>query len=119
MEIKIIILILCYQKNRVMKTTVLSERNVYDYIDKTITWHVTGYYDQRYEGKFIIRQVDNNLSRPIIGDVVDGDNLAYAFLSLERFQEIDNDLYVSDDNGNKIFCLSDDYRFVNITNVEE
>ena len=102
-----------------MKTTVLSERNVLDYIDKTITWHVTGYSNQRYEGKFIIRQVNENLSHPIIGDVVDGDNLEYAFLSIERFQEIDNDLWVSDDNGDKIFCLSDDYRFVHIDNVEE
>lgn len=95
----------------------LNQENVLSLIGKKVKWTAEG-YNRPYSGTDIIEAVDFSKHNPLTTKVIDGDNLAFAYLEVFGLEETETGFTISHKQP-KVFTYSDDFREVEIVSVTD
>lgn len=102
------------------KETFLNVENVKDFIGKKLTWFAPAYEaNENYGGTDIIKSVDFSKHNPLTTEVIEGDNLAFAFVDNYGLTPNGENSFSVDVNAPHCFSYSDGDRQVEIISVED
>lgn len=104
-------------KNSENQSFFLNEENVKNLVGKKFQWTAEG-YNKNYKGVAVITAVDMSAEHPLTVKTIEGDDLSFAYVEGFGLRAKGDGSYVVDENEPKCFTYSDDYREVEILEVE-